>query len=158
MIYNNAQVAIANKIEETPDLSNWKDWKWQLKHSIRSIYQFEYLTGIRFEESEKQDLVKTFDKFPLSITPYYLSLIDKDNYKNDPVFKQAFGGIEELITLESELSDPLSEDKDSPIEGITHRYPDRVLFHVSNVCSMYCRFCTRKRKVGDIDFVPSIII
>ena len=97
----------------------------------------------------------TFNKFPLSITPYYLSVIDKNNYHNDLVFKQAFGGIEELTTLQSEHIDPLSEDKDSPVEGITHRYPDRVLFHVSNICSMYCRHCTRKRKVGDVDFVPS---
>ena len=101
------------------------------------------------------NLERTFEKFPLSITPYYLSLIDRDNYENDPVFKQAFGGIEELTTLKSELSDPLSEDRDSPVPGLTHRYPDRVLFHVSNVCSMYCRHCTRKRKVGDVDYVPS---
>lgn len=155
MIYNGIQKAIANKIEEESKLSNWKDWKWQLKHSIQTIERFEFLTGIKFEEKEKKGLKKTFDKFPLSITPYYLSLIDKVNYKNDPIFKQAFGGIEELTTLKSELSDPLSEDKDSPVEGITHRYPDRVLFHVSNVCSMYCRFCTRKRKVGDIDYIPA---
>ncbi|MDX2430965.1 MAG: lysine 2,3-aminomutase, partial [Bacteroides sp.] len=146
---------IANKIDEEPKLSNWKDWKWQIKHSIRSLDKFEYLTGIEFSQQEKIDLEKTFKKFPLSITPYYLSVINKSDYKNDPVFKQAFGGIEELTILKSEHSDPLSEDKDSPVEGITHRYPDRVLFHVSNVCSMYCRFCTRKRKVGDVDFVPS---
>lgn len=155
MIYNSVQKEIANKIVEEPKLSNWKDWRWQLRHSIRSVEKFEYLTGIKFEDKEKSDLHKTFEKFPLSITPYYLSLIDKTNYKNDPVFKQAFGGIEELTTLQSEHADPLSEDQDSPVEGITHRYPDRVLFHVSNICSMYCRFCTRKRKVGDIDFVPS---
>jgi lysine 2,3-aminomutase len=119
------------------------------------LEKFEFLTGIKFDEKEKEDLHRTFDKFPLSITPYYLSLIKKDKYKNDPVFKQAFGNVRELITLESELSDPLSEDKDSPVPGITHRYPDRVLFHVSNTCAMYCRHCTRKRKVGDIDFVPS---
>ena len=145
MIYNNVQKEIANKIDEVPKLSNWKDWKWQIKHSIRSLEKFEYLTGIKFSQQEKSDLEKTFEKFPLSITPYYLSVIDKSNYKNDPVFKQAFGGIEELTILESELADPLSED----------RYPDRVLFHVSNICSMYCRHCTRKRKVGDVDFVPS---
>ncbi len=155
MIYNNAQKEIANRIEEEPKLSNWKDWRWQLKHSIKSLEKFEHLTGIKFKEEEKADLEKTFEKFPLSITPYYLSVIDKSNYKNDPVFKQAFGGIEELTTLKSEHADPLSEDKDSPVEGITHRYPDRVLFHVSNICSMYCRHCTRKRKVGDVDFVPS---
>ena len=101
------------------------------------------------------ELGKTFEKFPLSITPYYLSLIDRENYMKDPVFKQAFGGIDELNTIKSELKDPLSEDRDSPVPGLTHRYPDRVLFHVSNVCSMYCRHCTRKRKVGDVDYVPS---
>ncbi len=155
MIYNNTQKEIANKIEETTPLSRWKDWRWQLKHAVKTLEKFEYLTGIRFDEEERKALGKTFEKFPLAITPYYLSVIDKANYKNDPVFKQAFGGIEELTTLKSELSDPLSEDKDSPVEGITHRYPDRVLFHVSNVCAMYCRHCTRKRKVGDVDFVPS---
>ncbi len=155
MIYTNVQKEIANKIVNKPQLSNWRDWKWQIKHSIRSLERFEFLTGIKFEGKERDDLEKTFDKFPLSITPYYLSLIDTKNYSNDPVFKQAFGGIEELTTLKSELSDPLSEEHDSPVEGITHRYPDRVLFHVSNICSMYCRHCTRKRKVGDVDFVPS---
>lgn len=155
MIYNKIQKEIAKKIEEEPKLSNWKDWKWQIKHSIKSLEKFELLTGIKFNEKEKLDLKTTFEKFPLSITPYYLSVIDKSNYKNDPVFKQAFGGIEELTTLQSEHADPLSEDKDSPVEGITHRYPDRVLFHVSNICSMYCRHCTRKRKVGDVDFVPA---
>lgn len=155
MIYNSVQKEIANKIDGEPNLSSWKDWKWQLKHSIKSLEKFEYLTGIKFEEKQKADLQKTFDKFPLSITPYYLSIIDKANYENDPVFKQAFGSVAELTTLQSEHADPLSEDKDSPVKGITHRYPDRVLFHVSNICSMYCRFCTRKRKVGDVDFVPS---
>ncbi len=155
MIYDDSQKEMAGKIEEAPLKSNWKDWKWQLKHAIKDIETFEYLTGIKFNRKEKADLEKTFDKFPLSITPYYLSLIDKKNFRNDPVFKQAFGGIEELTTLESEHADPLSEDTDSPVPGLTHRYPDRVLFHVSNICSMYCRFCTRKRKVGDQDYIPS---
>lgn len=155
MIFNEAQQEIANKIQKDNNISNWEDWKWQLKHAIKSLEQFEKLTGIRFEEKERDDLHKTFDKFPLSITPYYLSLINTKNFRYDPVFKQAFGGVEELITTSSELADPLSEDTDSPVEGITHRYPDRVLFHVSNICSMYCRHCTRKRKVGDVDYVPS---
>ncbi len=155
MIYNETQQEIANKIETTSEACQWKDWKWQLKNTIRDLEKFEYLTGIKFDPEERLGLQKTFKKFPLSITPYYLSLIDKKNYQNDPVFKQAFGGIEELSVLQSDMSDPLSEDKDSPVEGITHRYPDRVLFHVSNMCAMYCRHCTRKRKVGDVDFVPS---
>ncbi|MCF7914696.1 MAG: lysine 2,3-aminomutase, partial [Spirochaetaceae bacterium] len=89
------------------------------------------------------------------ITPYYLSLIETKDYKNDPIFLQSFADPRELIVQDWEKADPLSEDKDSPVPGITHRYPDRVLFHVSNVCSMYCRHCTRKRKVGDNDYIPA---
>jgi len=155
MIYNNAQRQIASKIEDDVQITGWKNWQWQLKHVIKSIDKFENLLGVKFPEDEKVELKKMFDIFPLSITPYYLSLIDKNNFRNDPVFKQAFGDLGELITLKSEHADPLSEDSDSPVPGITHRYPDRVLFHVSNTCSIYCRHCTRKRKVGDDDFVPS---
>lgn len=154
-IYNLAQQEIARKINEQSDSGNWKDWKWQLKHSIRSIEKFEFITGIQFKKDEKEKLQSTLEKFPLSVTPYYLSLINKDNFRNDPVFKQSFASVDEMTILSSELTDPLSEDSDSPVEGITHRYPDRVLFHVSNICSMYCRHCTRKRKVGDVDFVPT---
>lgn len=155
MIFTKKQEGIAVKIDEESDISYWKDWRWQLRNSIKSLEQFEYLTGIKFKEKEAQELRRTFSKFPLSITPYYLSLIHKRNYRNDPVFKQAFGSVQELTTLESEYSDPLSEDSDSPVAGITHRYPDRVLFHVSNICAMYCRHCTRKRKVGDRSYIPS---
>lgn len=155
MIFNAIQQELGNRLEEDSNIVSWKDWRWQIKHSIRSLDKFEYLTGIKFSDEKRAELERTFEKFPLSITPYYLSLIDRENYENDPVFKQAFGGIGELTTLKSELKDPLSEDRDSPVPGLTHRYPDRVLFHVSNVCSMYCRHCTRKRKVGDVDYVPS---
>ena len=88
MIYPNIQEEIALKIEETTGFSNWRDWRWQLKHSIRSMDQFEYLTGIQFDDEEKKMLKKTFGRFPLAITPYYLSLIDKSNYKNDPIFRR----------------------------------------------------------------------
>lgn len=155
VIFNDAQQALANRIHSESTISNWKDWKWQLKNTIRTIDQFTKLTGISFAEEEKETLKETLDKFPLAITPYYASLISKENFRNDPVFKQAFANVNELVVLDNELKDPLSEEKDSPVEGITHRYPDRVLFHVSNICSMYCRHCTRKRKVGDIDYIPN---
>ena len=154
-IFNDAQQEIAKRIRPESNISNWKDWKWQLKHSVKTIEKFELLLGIQFPEDEKKLLKETLDRFPLSVTPYYLSLINTGNYKNDPVFKQAFANINELTVLKSDMKDPLSEDTDSPVEGITHRYPDRVLFHVSNICSMYCRHCTRKRKVGDVDSIPS---
>lgn len=155
IIFDEEQQALANRIKEDSTISNWKDWKWQLKHTIRTIQQFEKITGIQFSDEVKDKLHQTLEKFPLAITPYYASLISKDNYENDPVFRQAFANINELIISNHESKDPLSEESDSPVEGITHRYPDRVLFHVSNTCAMYCRHCTRKRKVGDIDFIPS---
>jgi lysine 2,3-aminomutase len=154
-IFNDAQQEIAKRIRPESNISNWKDWKWQLKHSVKTIDKFELLLGIKFPEDEKKLLRETLNRFPLSVTPYYLSLINTENYKNDPVFKQAFANINELTVLKTDMKDPLSEDTDSPVEGITHRYPDRVLFHVSNICAMYCRHCTRKRKVGDVDSIPS---
>ncbi len=131
------------------------DYRWQLKNSIRTIEAFEDFMGIRFSKKEKVQLQKTVEKFPLNITPYYASLIDRDEYHNDPIFKQAFPNPAELEISKSDMKDPLHEDKDSPVEGLTHRYPDRVLFLISNRCAMYCRHCTRKRKVGDPDQVPS---
>jgi len=136
-------------------LDDWKDYRWQLKNSIRTIEAFEKATEIRFSDEEYGKLEKTIQKFPLSITPYYASLIEKENYRNDPIFKQAFPDPAELIISKCDMKDPLHEDKDSPTKGITHRYPDRVLFLVSNCCAMYCRHCTRKRKVGDPDYIPS---
>jgi lysine 2,3-aminomutase len=154
-IYSANQREIAERISmENASLTNWKDWKWQIKNSVQSIEKFENLLGIRLDPEERSKTELTLEKFPLSVTPYYLSLIDPDDFVNDPVFKQAFPSPEELCIERHDMSDPLAEDKDSPTEGITHRYPDRVLFTVSNVCSMYCRHCTRKRKVGDVDSIP----
>ncbi|PLX92230.1 MAG: lysine 2,3-aminomutase [Desulfuromonas sp.] len=155
-IFNKAQQDIAEQLgDEKIVLSKWKDWKWQMNKCIKSVDDFERLLGIKFEPEYRQKIEKTVETFPLSITPYYLSLINTDDYANDPVFRQAFPVPEELQVLDHEMADPLAEDQDSPAPGITHRYPDRVLFHISNICSMYCRHCTRKRKVGDQDTVPS---
>ncbi len=132
----------------------WRDWRWQLRHAIRDISTVEQVLGIRFQREEREQLQKTIDTFPLNITPYYLSLIDVDDYAHDPIFRQAFPSPKELTVEHYERADPLAEEKDSPCSCITHRYPDRVLFLVSNTCAMYCRHCTRKRKVGDIDSIP----
>lgn len=145
---------LADKIDKGTDLEKWSDWRWQIKHTIEDLDTFQKLTGIEFGKKRKK-LEKTLKKFPLSITPYYLSLIDADNYEIDPIFKQAFPSPSELKVDKFDKEDPLAEDKDSPVEGITHRYPDRLLFLVSNTCSMYCRHCTRKRKVGDTEYIPN---
>ncbi len=148
------QKQVAERISPDVAISHWRDWKWQIRHRVRDIDTFERLLGIGFEPEERKRLERTLEKFPLSITPYYLSLIDSEDFRNDPIYKQSFPSPAELEVSRADMADPLHEDEDSPAEGITHRYPDRVLFHVSNVCAMYCRHCTRKRKVGDVDFIP----
>jgi len=155
MIYTKHQQEIAESLNPDSNINDWKDWKWQLRHSIRTIEDFENIMDIRFERSEREMMQKTLEKFPMAITPYYASLIDRQNLKEDPVFMQSFCSVEELNIDTWDMADPLSEDHDSPVHSITHRYPDRVLFHVSSMCAMYCRHCTRKRKVGDKDTIPS---
>jgi lysine 2,3-aminomutase len=154
-IYDNRQQELAKLLERDVIIDMWKDWKWQLKHSIKDLDTFEQLLGIKFGAEEKKELKEVLSKFPLSVSPYYVSLINPEDYQNDPIFKQAFPSSKELIVNEYDMADPLSEDKDSPVPGLTHRYPDRVLFTISNMCSMYCRHCTRKRKVGDVDYIPN---
>lgn len=155
MTYSKFQRHIAEQIGSYDTFKeHWLDWRWHIQHSVSDVATFEKVTGIKLEDEFKKNVSRTIEKFPLGITPYYLSLIDVDDYYNDPVFKQAFPVPEELIVEPHEMADPLAEDQDSPVPGITHRYPDRVLFHVSNVCAMYCRHCTRKRKVGDVDSIP----
>lgn len=149
------QRQIATRISPASVDEQWTDWKWQLKHAIRDIDTVAMLLGIRFSDQQRLKLQRTVEKFPLSITPYYLSLVDASDWANDPVFRQAFPQPAELEVASYDMADPLHEDADSPAPGITHRYPDRVLFTISNVCAMYCRHCTRKRKVGDRDFIPA---
>ncbi len=135
--------------------SNWQNWHWQLKHCVKDIATFEKLLNISLPEHLRKNFLAVAEKFPMSITPYYASLINVDNLENDPIFKQSFPVISELIIDKSEMADSLHEDVDSPCPNLVHRYPDRVLLLVSNTCSMYCRHCTRKRRVGDRDSIPS---
>jgi lysine 2,3-aminomutase len=148
------QRAVARELADDTRLATWRSWKWHLRHSIRDLATVERLLGIRLPDDERARLEETIARFPLRVTPYYLSLIDPDDYANDPVFRQAVPSPEELVLEDADMADPLDEDEDSPAPGLTHRYPDRVLFHVSNRCAMYCRHCTRKRKVGDLDQIP----
>lgn len=146
-----------NIIKEIDDSGskNWRDWTWQVRHTIRDLDTFENLLSIKVPDDIREQYTRITSKFPMSITPYYLSLIDTDDLQNDPIFKQSFPVIDELSIEKTDMLDPLSEDKDSPVPGLTHRYPDRVLFLISNTCAMYCRHCTRKRQVGDVDSIPS---
>ena len=155
VIFSPKQRAIAERIEADVAIDMWKDWRWQVAHAITDIDTFEELLDIQFEPEKRAQLEETIRKFPLRITPYYLSLVDTSYLTEGPIFRQCFPDPAELYTDPSDMTDPLAEDKDSPAPCITHRYPDRVLFLVSNLCAMYCRHCTRKRRVGDVDSIPS---
>ena len=115
-------------------------WQELLRKSLETAEDFAEVFGV-----DKDLMRRISEKYPVRINPYYLSLI---RYKGDPIWLQCFPSPEELADEEMP-EDPLDEDAMSPVPSITHRYPDRVLFLVTSQCSMYCRFCTRKRKVGD---------
>jgi len=133
---------------------DWRNWKWQMRHCVRDLKGFERFLSVTLGPEQRAAFERTVEKFPFSVTPYYLSLIDRTNFEEDPVFRQAFPSPLELSILDTDMADPLHEDSDSPVPGVTHRYPDRVLLLVSNMCAMYCRHCTRKRRVGDTDSIP----
>lgn len=148
------QTRIADQLSDAPHESHWRDWHWQLRHAITDADTVEELLDVTFSDEQRRKLEETTSVFPISITPYYLSLINVDQLENDPVFKQSVPSPYELDVCAADMSDPLHEDEDSPVPGVTHRYPDRVLLLVSNMCAMYCRHCTRKRRVGDVDSIP----
>lgn len=127
---------------------DWDDWKWQVRNRISNVEELKKIINISPEEEE--NIGKVLNKFRVGITPYYASLMDKED-KNCPIRMQAVPTIMETYQSESDLEDPLSEDEDSPVDGITHRYPDRVLFLITDQCSMYCRHCTRRRFAGQQD-------
>jgi len=126
-----------------------------MRHSIRDLDTFERLLDITLSDEQRKAFGETVQKFPMSTTPYYLSLINTDDMENDPVFLQSVPSPLELKIMKGDMADPLHEDEVSPAPCVTHRYPDRVLLLVSNTCPMYCRHCTRKRKVGDEDTIPN---
>lgn len=144
-----------NRIDPEATLSHWSDWRWQMRHSIRDLDTFERLLNITLSGEQRKAFGQTVEKFPMSTTPYYLSLINTEDMENDPVFLQSVPSPLELKIMKGDMADPLHEDEDSPAPCVTHRYPDRVLLLVSNTCPMYCRHCTRKRKVGDEDTIPT---
>jgi len=133
-----------------PDVTDeqWNDWKWQVKNRIETLEDLKEHITLTQEESE--GVQKSLKTMRMAITPYYLSLINTDN-ANCPIRKQSIPTGAELYKAPSDLIDPLHEDEDSPVPGLTHRYPDRVLFLITDMCAMYCRHCTRRRFAGQTD-------
>lgn len=126
----------------------WNDWHWQVKHRVETLEDLKKYVNLT--EEEEEGVRRTLGRLRMAITPYYLSLIDLED-KYDPIRRQAIPTAHELESAPYEAADPLHEDTDSPVKGLTHRYPDRVLFLVTDQCSMYCRHCTRRRFAGQKD-------
>ncbi len=122
---------------------NWGDWKWQFRNRITSVRELS--TVLPISHKEQSEIEQVTNVYPLSITPYYLSLIDRSD-PNDPILKQSLPSIDEIALADRGVDDPLDEEGDSVVPGLVHRYPDRVLMVLTNICPMNCRHCTRKRE------------
>jgi len=133
-----------------PNVSDddWNDWHWQVRNRITTVDDLSKY--IKLTDQELHIVHNVLSEFRMAITPYYLTLINPEN-KKDPVRLQAVPAIDEMHVGLHDLDDPLHEDGDSVVPGLTHRYPDRVLFLITDMCSMYCRHCTRRRFAGQKD-------
>jgi lysine 2,3-aminomutase len=130
--------------QDVPD-EKWMDWRWQLAHRLNTVEELEKV--INLTDAERKAL-SAKGLFRVDITPYFASLIDPDD-PNCPVRKQVIPTATEMVPFQSMMEDSLAEDKHSPVPGLVHRYPDRVLMLVTTQCASYCRYCTRSRIVGD---------
>ncbi len=131
----------------------WNDWRWQVRNRITTVEALKAAIGLT--AAEEFGVREVLGVFRMAITPYYASLIDAGN-PACPIWRQAVPTAAELATDPGDAgADPLHEDVDSPAPGITHRYPDRVLFLITDQCSMYCRHCTRRRMAGHVDAARS---
>jgi lysine 2,3-aminomutase len=133
----------------------WNDWKWQLKNRITSVEQLEKFLPTLTPE-ERAGTILANSKLSMAITPYFFNLIDPTD-ENCPIRRQVVPRIEETNVASWEMKDPCGEDEHSPVPGLVHRYPDRVLFLVTDRCAAYCRYCTRSRLVSNAsgyDFHP----
>ena len=125
---------------------DWDNWQWQQRNRVTTLDDLEKVVTVTPEERDA--FQKSHEAFHMGITPYYAALMDPED-PNCPVRLQSVPKPGELIVSAADLEDPLAEERDMPVPGITHRYPDRVLFYITHNCPVYCRHCTRKRKVAD---------
>jgi lysine 2,3-aminomutase len=130
-----------------PDVTDdtWNDWHWQLRASLKGVPALERV--FRLSEDEATAMQRNREGLPTGITPYYASLLDEQD-AGQPLRRTMIMVNQEYVRTPDESVDPLSEDHDSPVPGLVHRYPDRVLFLVTGTCPVYCRYCTRSRMVG----------
>ncbi|SDB27130.1 L-lysine 2,3-aminomutase [Desulfonatronum thiosulfatophilum] len=142
---NSRSAAFLAKHHPQTSSSQWNDWRWQLKHRITSLAALEKIVDLSPEEREA--LQPGGNMLPIAVTPYYAALLDR-NDPLQPLRRCVIPTMAEHVAMACEEGDPLGEEHDSPVPGIVHRYPDRVLFLITDYCSTYCRYCTRSRRVG----------
>ncbi|MFO7646421.1 MAG: KamA family radical SAM protein [Desulfosarcina sp.] len=130
----------------------WNDWQWQTSHRIRTFAQLDSMVAL--SEDERAAFNRSNTALPLGITPYYMSLVSPDD-PNQAIRRSVIPTVHETVRSAGEADDPLGEDGMSPVPGLVHRYPDRVLLLLSDFCSTYCRYCTRSRVVGHGAIYPS---
>ena len=130
-----------------PDISRieWFDWRWQFQNAIRDVQTLD--TIIHLSDNERQAMMHPSGDLPVAVTPYYASLISTHD-PSSPLRRSVVPVVDECLHTKGEAADPLGEEADSPVPGIIHRYPDRVLFLVTDICATYCRYCTRSRIFG----------
>jgi len=137
-----------------PDVSDrqWNDWHWQLQHRVRTLAQFERM--LILSDDEREALVQGESMLPVGVTPYYMSLLSRTD-PSQPLRRTVIPSTQEFLRVAGEADDPLGEEGHSPVPGLVHRYPDRVLLLALDFCSTYCRYCTRSRVVGHGEITPS---
>lgn len=135
--------------ETSPE--QWTDWRWQLRNRIRDLAGAERL--FRLTDSERAAIQRRTGMLPLGITPYYAALLDPENPRQG-LRRTKIPTLAEFERSGDECEDPLGEDAHSPLPGLVHTYPDKVLFLVTDFCATYCRYCTRARMVGGGEFLP----
>jgi lysine 2,3-aminomutase len=128
-------------------MADWNDAKWQLRNRVDSLTELE--SHLNLTQEERAGVLLAGNKLAMSITPHFFNLIDRDN-PECPIRRQVIPRIEEGWNAPEELSDPCGEDSHMPVPGLVHRYPDRVLFLVTDRCASYCRYCTRSRVVSGV--------
>lgn len=127
---------------------DWDNWAWQMKHRVSDVDVLKEIVPL--SKQEISELKEISGYFRWALSPYYLSLIDRNNYKNSPIYKQAVPDIQELEDNDGHI-DPMGEAQTSPAPTITRRYPDRLIINVTNQCAMYCRHCQRRRNFKQRD-------
>jgi lysine 2,3-aminomutase len=125
----------------------WDDWKWQLRNRVTTLEALE--SRVRLTPEERAGVILSGNKLAFAVTPHFFNLIDPDD-PDCPIRRQVIPRLEEGVSAPWEMADPCGEDSHMPVPGLVHRYPDRVLFLVTDRCASYCRYCTRARVVSGV--------